>query len=163
MNCFLRNRNNPAVIEAKVRLNAKEYAAVRSYMHTAKDQTQITFPRGITLAKVGCGWYVLRPRNEYEAEAGMLTAIRIITKAIKEREETERMARNMVTQNVQAYVDANHGGHFISAKSIHESKGGFRRGELISFAATNSKPGKSMVDQNKLAALAAKFGRQTKR
>lgn len=156
---FLRNRNNPATIEAKVRLNAKEYASVRSYMHTAKDASQVTFPRGVTLAKVGCGWYVLRPRNEYAAEQSMLTAIKIITKAIREREETEQMARNLVQHNVQAYVDADHGGHFISAKPIQHGHSQHGDAHATQPHHMVSKP---LVDQNKLAALAAKFGRQAK-
>lgn len=127
---FFKNANDPFRISVSVRLNAEQYQAVREFMHTEQHETQVMFPREASLAKVGCGWYILRPRNDYMARETLTTAIRIITKAIFMQEQKSFAAKfqdnpsgNTLRQGhkTQAFVD----GKFVlslPANPIENSK-----------------------------------------
>lgn len=85
MQIILQKQTDPRTIYASVRLNAKEHAALKEYMHCTGER--IEFPQGVVLTYRGRGWYRLVPMKAYEAINNVVFAVRTIKRFCLEQEE----------------------------------------------------------------------------
>lgn len=85
MQVILQKQTDPRTIYASVRLNAKEHAALKEYMHCTGERVE--FPHGVILTYRGRGWYRLIPTRHFEAIAHMVFAVRTIKRFCLEQEE----------------------------------------------------------------------------
>lgn len=85
MKITIKSQDDAEMIHAVIRMTAKEYAELHTYMHS-KIGDAISFPYGSYITKRGRGWYRLIPGNSTRAIEKILFAVKVINRFLKEQE-----------------------------------------------------------------------------
>lgn len=115
------NQFDEQTIHAKLRMNKREYQALREYMHT-RPNSNIEFPYGTQIIKRGYGWYHLASKNSKAAIRKMQFALSVIKRFLQEEEERveeeiKKLAPIMLNINLKvvAFSEAHGPGEFTYA------------------------------------------------
>jgi len=83
----LKCAKDDVTIHAVVRMNQKEYLALRKFMHCVDNSSStIWFPQGVALVKRGYGWYHLSAQTPMRAIEKMAFAQKVIRRFLKNEE-----------------------------------------------------------------------------
>lgn len=76
MQVNLKNRDNDSTAHVTVRMNAREYSQLQTYMHA--ENKRLTFSHGVKLVYRGRGWYRLVTSRSYRAAEKLVQAIKVL-------------------------------------------------------------------------------------
>lgn len=118
MQVNLKNRHNNDTAHATVRMNAREYKELQSYMHL--EGQRLKFPHGVKLMYRGRGWYKLVASRSHRAVEKLTEALKVLRLFCNWRDKAVVEALRAFTPvvgtalRVIAYTD----GEFVYAASV---------------------------------------------